>query len=95
MDFFLFNIFWVVLSSLIGFCILRKHILLALLSLESCNLGLFLAIIFYLSFYYSESYLYLVFLIFVVCEGVLGLCLLVSFMRGRGNDYVYGLEMLC
>nr|YP_009093739.1 NADH dehydrogenase subunit 4L [Hemiodoecus leai]AIS38312.1 NADH dehydrogenase subunit 4L [Hemiodoecus leai] len=95
MGFLFVVIYWLILSSLIGFCLLRKHILLSLLSLESCSMGLLMLILLYLSYESSESYFYLVYLIFIVCEGVLGLCLLVSLMRGEGNDYVYGLEILC
>nr|AFI23548.1 NADH dehydrogenase subunit 4L [Peloridora minuta] len=94
-DFFLFNIFWMLMAGLLGFCLLRKHVLLTLLCLESLNLSLLILISLYFSYSFSESYFYLVFLIFIVCEGVLGLCMLVCLMRGEGNDYLREMELLC
>nr|AOY39379.1 NADH dehydrogenase subunit 4L [Psephenidae sp. BMNH 842687] len=72
----------------------RKHLLLMLLSLELIVLSLYMIIFFYLSMYDFEYFFMLMFLTFSVCEGVLGLSLLVSLIRTNGNDYFYSLGSL-
>nr|AFI23496.1 NADH dehydrogenase subunit 4L [Peloridium hammoniorum] len=94
-SFFMIGVFWMLSISLVSFCLVRKHILLSLLSLEMLVLTLMLMMLIYFSFCLMESYFYLLFLIFVVCEGVSGLCIIVSLMRSYGNDYVFGLFLLC
>nr|AYU71328.1 NADH dehydrogenase subunit 4L [Scirtes sp. 2 ACP-2013] len=65
----------------------RKHLLLMLLSLEFIVLSLYLYLFLNLSMYDFEFFFSLMFLTFSVCEGVLGLSLLVSLVRTHGNDY--------
>nr|CDR49923.1 NADH-ubiquinone oxidoreductase chain 4L [Xenophyes cascus] len=89
------GILWMLLVGLLSFCLLRKHILLTLLSLEMLNLGLLLLINLFFSYQFSESYFYLIFIILMVCDSVLGLCLLVALIRVSGNDYVWSLSLLC
>nr|YP_010583009.1 NADH dehydrogenase subunit 4L [Yangisunda tiani]UGN61455.1 NADH dehydrogenase subunit 4L [Yangisunda tiani] len=72
------------------FCLIliRKHILLCLISLEFVVLSLLLVILlFCINFDYS-FYLYLFMMTFYVCEGVLGLSLIVYMIRCHGNDYL-------
>nr|AVN68172.1 NADH dehydrogenase subunit 4L [Cryptocercus hirtus] len=71
---------WVFSSS-------RKHLLITLLSLEFMVLVLFFILYYYLLFFNYELYFVVVFLTFSVCEGALGLSILVSMVRGYGNDY--------
>nr|YP_010227822.1 NADH dehydrogenase subunit 4L [Cryptocercus changbaiensis]UDD86595.1 NADH dehydrogenase subunit 4L [Cryptocercus changbaiensis] len=79
--------------SLIFFCGMwvysssRKHLLITLLSLEFMVLVLFFILYYYLIFFNYELYFVVVFLTFSVCEGALGLSILVSMVRGYGNDY--------
>nr|UFK32160.1 NADH dehydrogenase subunit 4L [Michalowskiya breviprocessa] len=85
MNLFLIYMFFMSLFSLI---IIRKHILLCLISLEFIVLSLLLMFFVYcLTFNYS-FYIYLVMMTFYVCEGVLGLSVLVYMIRCHGNDYL-------
>nr|YP_009561690.1 NADH dehydrogenase subunit 4L [Scopura longa]QAT19801.1 NADH dehydrogenase subunit 4L [Scopura longa] len=72
----------------------RKHLLLTLLSLEFMVLSLFLILFFYLSLINYELYFSMVFLTFSVCEGALGLSILVSMIRSHGNDYFQSFSIL-
>ena len=65
----------------------RKHLLATLLRLEFIVLVLFVVIYFYLCCYDYELYFVMLFLVFSVCEGALGLSILVSMIRGFGNDF--------
>nr|YP_009255436.1 NADH dehydrogenase subunit 4L [Anopheles homunculus]AND46646.1 NADH dehydrogenase subunit 4L [Anopheles homunculus]AWB98234.1 NADH dehydrogenase subunit 4L [Anopheles homunculus]AWB99430.1 NADH dehydrogenase subunit 4L [Anopheles homunculus]AWB99846.1 NADH dehydrogenase subunit 4L [Anopheles homunculus] len=72
----------------------RKHLLSVLLSLEFMVLSLFIFFFFYLNFMKFESYFSMFFLTFCVCEGVLGLSILVSMIRTHGNDYFQSFSVL-
>nr|YP_010946657.1 NADH dehydrogenase subunit 4L [Margattea bisignata]WGO57375.1 NADH dehydrogenase subunit 4L [Margattea bisignata] len=69
------------------FCSNRKHLLITLLSLEFIVLVLYFVIYFYLLEMDYELFFSMVFLTFSVCEGALGLSILVSMIRSYGNDY--------
>uniref|UniRef100_A0AAU8BT18 NADH-ubiquinone oxidoreductase chain 4L n=1 Tax=Tenguna medogensis TaxID=3229002 RepID=A0AAU8BT18_9HEMI len=74
--------------SLINLIFVRSHFLLCLLSLEFMVLILFF---FLYSFFYSylfDFYFLIIFLVFSVCEGVIGLSILVYLIRKVGNDYL-------
>nr|QVM79188.1 NADH dehydrogenase subunit 4L [Nepiodes costipennis multicarinatus] len=75
-------------SGLIVFCSKRKHLLLMLLSLEFIVLSLYLNIFLYLSFYGHDYFFSMIFITMSVCEGSLGLAVLVSMIRSLGNDYI-------
>nr|ARH54022.1 NADH dehydrogenase subunit 4L [Stricticollis tobias] len=81
-------------SGLIVFSLKRKHLLLMLLSIEYVVLSLYLNIFVYLSYVSSEYFFSMIFLTFTVCEGVLGLSLLVSIIRTHGNDYFNSFNLL-
>nr|URX52659.1 NADH dehydrogenase subunit 4L [Kalotermes hilli] len=72
----------------------RKHLLITLLSLEFMVLILFIIIYFYLCMFNYELYFVMLFLVFSVCEGSLGLSILVSMIRGFGNDYFQSCSVL-
>nr|AND96754.1 NADH deshydrogenase subunit 4L [Onthophagus longimanus] len=74
-------------SGLMSFVMKRKHLLLMLLSLEFIILSLFFNLFMYLSFFYFEYFFSMVFLTMSVCEGALGLGVLVLLIRTHGNDY--------
>nr|URX53430.1 NADH dehydrogenase subunit 4L [Rugitermes unicolor] len=72
----------------------RKHLLITLLSLEFIVLILFTMICNYLCLFSYEFYFLMFFLVFSVCEGSLGLSILVSMIRGFGNDYFHSYNVL-
>nr|YP_010947315.1 NADH dehydrogenase subunit 4L [Dalailama vadim]WGO62340.1 NADH dehydrogenase subunit 4L [Dalailama vadim] len=72
----------------------NKHLLIVLLSLEFLVLSIFFFMSFSLSFINYEMYLLMVFLVFSVCEGCLGLSILVSMIRTHGNDYFQSFSLL-
>nr|YP_010620937.1 NADH dehydrogenase subunit 4L [Bundoksia longissima]WAX39268.1 NADH dehydrogenase subunit 4L [Bundoksia longissima] len=72
----------------------RKHLLVMLLSLEFIVLVLFLMLCIYLNSFNYELFFSMIFLTFSVCEGALGLSILVSMIRSYGNDYFQSYIML-
>nr|ARH54451.1 NADH dehydrogenase subunit 4L [Lissodema cursor] len=80
--------------GLLVFSLKRKHLLLMLLSLEFIVLSLYMNMFIYLSFLSSEYFFSMIFLCFSVCEGVLGLSILVSLIRTHGNDYFQSFSIL-
>lgn len=85
--YFLISIFSI-FSGLISFCIVRKHLLLILLRLEVIVISLYLNIFIYLRIINYEYFFSIIFLSIRVCEGALGLAILVSIIRTHGNDYI-------
>nr|YP_009918128.1 NADH dehydrogenase subunit 4L [Torleya nepalica]QLP89030.1 NADH dehydrogenase subunit 4L [Torleya nepalica] len=83
-----------VLMGLYVFSSRRKHLLITLLSLEFISLSLYMMLYFYLLSKSSELYFLMVFLTFIVCEGALGLSILVSIIRTHGNDYFQSFSVL-
>nr|YP_004734369.1 NADH dehydrogenase subunit 4L [Sesamia inferens]AEI29245.1 NADH dehydrogenase subunit 4L [Sesamia inferens] len=63
-------------------------------SLEFIVLSIFFFFLIYLSFIEYDLYMLMVFLVFSVCEGALGLSILVSMIRTHGNDYFQSFNML-
>nr|ALO70268.1 NADH deshydrogenase subunit 4L [Aleochara sp. 2 EF-2015] len=80
--------------GLIVFSMKRKHLLLMLLSLEFIILSLYFNMFIYLSNFVFEYYFCMLFLTMSVCEGALGLSILVSMIRMFGNDYFQSFNML-
>nr|YP_010446968.1 NADH dehydrogenase subunit 4L [Chyliza chikuni]UTM10333.1 NADH dehydrogenase subunit 4L [Chyliza chikuni] len=72
----------------------RKHLLSMLLSLEYMVLSLFFLLYVYLNFMSFEQFFSMMFLTFSVCEGALGLSILVSMIRTHGNDYFQSFNIL-
>nr|YP_010713166.1 NADH dehydrogenase subunit 4L [Thaumatomyia glabra]WDA94058.1 NADH dehydrogenase subunit 4L [Thaumatomyia glabra] len=72
----------------------RKHLLSMLLSLEFIVLMLFFLLFIYLNFMNYESFFSMMFLTFSVCEGALGLSILVSLIRTHGNDNFQSFSIL-
>nr|YP_008757604.1 NADH dehydrogenase subunit 4L [Occasjapyx japonicus]AEV44869.1 NADH dehydrogenase subunit 4L [Occasjapyx japonicus] len=85
---------FVVLSGLWVVVVKHKHLLVVLLGLEQVVVGGFCLILFLLVGFDSESYFSVMFLTFAVCEGSLGLALLVSLSRSYGNDYFGSFSVL-
>lgn len=82
------------ISGIFVFVSLRKHLLSILLRLEFIILRLFILIFIYLVSYNIEMYVLIIFLIFIVCEGALGLSILVSIIRTHGNNYFQSFNVL-
>nr|YP_010364909.1 NADH dehydrogenase subunit 4L [Condica illecta]UNP54953.1 NADH dehydrogenase subunit 4L [Condica illecta] len=72
----------------------HKHLLIVLLSLEFIVLSIFFFMLIYLSSIENDMYMLMLFLVFSVCEGGLGLSILVSMIRTHGNDYFQSLNLL-
>nr|YP_010713127.1 NADH dehydrogenase subunit 4L [Rhodesiella elegantula]WDA93993.1 NADH dehydrogenase subunit 4L [Rhodesiella elegantula] len=72
----------------------RKHLLSMLLSLEFIVLILFFLLFIYLNYLNYECYFSMMFLTFSVCEGALGLSILVSLIRTHGNDNFQSFSIL-
>jgi NADH-ubiquinone oxidoreductase chain 4L len=72
----------------------RAHLLATLLSLEFIVLALFLFLFEILNFLNYENFFRIIFLTFSVCEGALGLSVLVSIIRTHGNDYFQTFSIL-
>nr|ASY98037.1 NADH dehydrogenase subunit 4L [Heterochaeta sp. JZ-2017] len=72
----------------------RKHLLMTLLSLEFIVLILFIILYYYVVLINFELYITMFFLSFAVCEGSLGLSILVSMIRTHGNDYFNSFGLL-
>nr|AUN45083.1 NADH dehydrogenase subunit 4L [Macrophthalmus darwinensis] len=79
------------LSSFVSY---HKHLLNSLLSLEFLMLGVFWLLGLELTNVGSEVYFSLFFLVLVVCEGSLGLSLLVLIVRSHGSDYFKSFSVL-
>nr|UEN66870.1 NADH dehydrogenase subunit 4L [Diaethria gabaza eupepla] len=72
----------------------HKHLLIVLLSLEFIVLSIFFLLVIYLMMINYNMYMLMVFLVFSVCEGALGLSILVSMIRTHGNDYFQSFNLI-
>nr|SPP23364.1 NADH dehydrogenase subunit 4L [Byasa alcinous] len=72
----------------------HKHLLIVLLSLEFIVLSIFFFMMMMFNFIENDMYMLMVFLLFSVCEGALGLSILVSMIRTHGNDYFQSFNLL-
>nr|YP_010385070.1 NADH dehydrogenase subunit 4L [Hyphydrus ovatus]UPL65080.1 NADH dehydrogenase subunit 4L [Hyphydrus ovatus] len=88
-----FIFFLMFFSGLIVFSSKRKHLLLMLLSMEFMILSLYMLLFIYLSNFDYEFYYSMMFLVFCVCESVLGLSILVSLIRTHGNDFFFSMNL--
>nr|AYW52113.1 NADH dehydrogenase subunit 4L [Cryptorhynchinae sp. 7 ACP-2013] len=82
------SFFTLFLSSLLVYVLKYKHFLLMLLSLESVVLSLFVFLFVNMSLFGDELMMVMFFLTMSVCEGALGLSLLVMVIRTHGNDMI-------
>nr|QWQ55647.1 NADH dehydrogenase subunit 4L [Diestrammena sp.] len=84
---YMFFMILIIMCGVWVFCSKRKHLLATLLSLEFIVLGLFFMLFNYLNLMGYELFFTMFFLTFSVCEGALGLSILVSMIRTHGNDF--------
>jgi len=71
----------------------RKHVLRILLSLELIIMSLIWRMVNLINMVEGESYFILYFLVFVVCEGALGVGLIVILIRSYGSDLFLSLNL--
>lgn len=90
----IYLVFFIFFSGCYVFVRNLKHLLLILLSLEFIVLSLFMFLLIYLNLYFFEQYFCIFYLVFTVCEGALGLSILVSLIRTHGNDYFQSFAIL-
>nr|QYA18182.1 NADH dehydrogenase subunit 4l [Isoscelipteron pectinatum] len=83
------------MSGVLVFSMKYKHLLCTLLSLEYIVLSLFYLMSIYLMNFSYEFWFLMIFLTFSVCEGALGLSILVSMIRTHGNDYFQSFNLMC
>nr|YP_010041765.1 NADH dehydrogenase subunit 4L [Ceriagrion fallax]QPB15097.1 NADH dehydrogenase subunit 4L [Ceriagrion fallax] len=81
-------------SGLFSFFSKRKHLLSTLLSLEFMVLSMFFYMFIFLILNFYDLYFLMYFLTFSVCEGALGLSILVSMIRSHGSDQFVNFNML-
>nr|YP_009538087.1 NADH dehydrogenase subunit 4L [Limenitis cleophas]AYN60869.1 NADH dehydrogenase subunit 4L [Limenitis cleophas] len=72
----------------------HKHLLIVLMSLEFMVLSIFFLMLLYLMMIDYNLYMLMVFLVFSVCEGALGLSILVAMIRTHGNDYFQSFNLI-
>nr|ATI24708.1 NADH dehydrogenase subunit 4L [Rhinocola aceris] len=74
--------------SMKTFFLFKKHLFLMLLSLEFSMLLILVLLINIMSIFSYDLYLLTYFIVFMVCEAVLGLVLLTLVVRSYGSDYI-------
>lgn len=82
------NIFILFFIGVYCLCLVRKHILLCLISLEIIIIYLIIILYFICVIYNYCIYIYIIYITFFVCEGALGLRLVVYLIRCHSNDYI-------
>nr|YP_010700072.1 NADH dehydrogenase subunit 4L [Setora sinensis]WCH63218.1 NADH dehydrogenase subunit 4L [Setora sinensis] len=93
----IYSLMLVVIMFFIGnmiFVSKHKHLMIILLSLEFIVLSIFFFFLMYLSYNNYDMYMLMIFLVFTVCEGALGLSILVSMIRTHGHDYFQSFNLL-
>nr|ALG35821.1 NADH dehydrogenase subunit 4L [Parevania sp. SJW-2015] len=83
--FFLFIMVYLMMSLIF---LLTQSFLMMLVSLEFLTLSILINLYWGLSLLNLSFYVIMYFLVFVVCEAVLGLSILVIVMRESGSDYI-------
>nr|YP_010990652.1 NADH dehydrogenase subunit 4L [Klapperibrachys cremeri]WOW99083.1 NADH dehydrogenase subunit 4L [Klapperibrachys cremeri] len=80
-------------SGILSLLMVRKHYLMSLLSLEFLLLSLFFYIFFFFDWFYYDYFFGIIYLVFGVCDGVLGLSLIVYLARKSSKDYLDTLSL--
>nr|WRO44945.1 NADH dehydrogenase subunit 4L [Cyrebion gracilicornis] len=89
------NLFFLMsLVSLIVLTLNAKHLLLMLMSLEFLVIYIYFGLYVMMIYMNYEYYFSMIFLTMSVCEGTLGLAILVSLIRSYGNDYFQSFNIL-
>nr|WID84314.1 NADH dehydrogenase subunit 4L [Striatobalanus amaryllis] len=72
----------------------RKHLMNMLISLEYIVLSIFLLLMLVTFYVGLETYISLIFLVASVCEGSLGVGMMVGMVRSHGSDYISSFNVL-
>nr|WRW11482.1 NADH dehydrogenase subunit 4L [Eteoneus sigillatus] len=91
---FMMILFMSLISGFVVFLSMRMHLLLTLISIEFLMLIIYLFMFMNFLSYGIDLYFMLIYLIMMVCEGALGLSMLVVLIRSHGNDMINSLNML-
>nr|UZT26995.1 NADH dehydrogenase subunit 4L [Euwallacea similis] len=83
-----FSFSFLFFSGLISYILSNKHFLLMLISLELMVLAIYMLMFLYFVQFGSESFINMIYLSLSVCEGALGLTLLVVLVRTHGMDMI-------
>nr|AYW52242.1 NADH dehydrogenase subunit 4L [Ptilodactylidae sp. 2 ACP-2013] len=83
---YLLSFLFMFLAGLWSFSLKNKHLLLMLLSMEFIIMSLYYLLFMYLLIE-GDCNFSMIFLSMVVCEGALGISILVSIVRTHGNDH--------
>lgn len=86
--------FFIFIFSCLGFLKIYKNILIILLFIELMVLSLFIIMIVNLIILDLRNYLIIYYLIFSVCERVLGLVIIIILIRRKGNDLVHSFNLM-
>nr|YP_010132853.1 NADH dehydrogenase subunit 4L [Balanus trigonus]QWC93321.1 NADH dehydrogenase subunit 4L [Balanus trigonus] len=88
LPFFMFLVgTWIYISK-------RKHLMNMLISLEYIVLSTFLLLMLLTFMVGLETYMSLIFLVASVCEGSLGVGIMVGMVRSHGSDYITSFNTL-
>nr|ASM41885.1 NADH dehydrogenase subunit 4L [Scaphoideus varius] len=88
-----YSFMYMYMMSLFSLLMIRKHIFLCLISLEFVVMSLLIMYTYMFIFFGSGFYMMVIMMVFFVCEGVLGLSVLVSMIRCFGNDYLNSMNL--
>nr|ATL63086.1 NADH dehydrogenase subunit 4L [Cassida circumdata] len=94
MNMYIYFMAFMYLSGLFIFLFFFKHFLYILLSLEFMMLSIFWLMYYIFSFMSMNTFFSMIYLTMAVCEGVLGLSVMVLLIRSSGNDGVLSLSSL-
>nr|YP_010563147.1 NADH dehydrogenase subunit 4L [Stephanitis chinensis]UYX61153.1 NADH dehydrogenase subunit 4L [Stephanitis chinensis] len=85
------------ISYVCGFMVffsMRVHLLLTLISIEFLMIIIYMMMFNVFMIFGNDLYFLILFLVMLVCEGSLGLSILVCLIRCHGNDMINSLYML-
>lgn len=83
-----------IVTGIFMFSSFHKHLLITLLALEYIILNIFLLLVLSLKWESINSFILLIFLIFIVIEGRVGLSVLVRIIRRHGSDIIKSLRVV-
>nr|YP_010710154.1 NADH dehydrogenase subunit 4L [Stephanitis nashi]WCS41454.1 NADH dehydrogenase subunit 4L [Stephanitis nashi] len=85
------------ISYICGFVVfftMHIHLLLTLISIEFLMIVIYMIMFNVLLIFNNDLYFLIIFMVMLVCEGTLGLSILVSLIRCHGNDMINSLYMM-
>ena len=83
-----------VLTGIFIFSSFHRHLLITLLRLEYIILNIFLLIVMGLKWETVNSFMMLIFLVFTVIEGRVGLSVLIRIVRSHGSDMIKTIRLV-